>query len=60
VKKKSATNQKTEQPLEEGIAVKLIKQLDGYSIKEAKEALERAAILLSTTQIVSAKNRFLS
>lgn len=35
------------------IAVKLVKQLDGISIEDAKKALDRAAILLTTTQVVS-------
>jgi len=35
------------------IAVKLVKQLDGISIEDAKKALDRAATLLTTTQVVS-------
>jgi len=37
------------------IAVELIKQLDGISIQDAKNALIRATELLETTQLVSAK-----
>jgi hypothetical protein len=41
------------------VAVKLIKQLDGLSIDDAKAALIRAAELLGITQVVSAKSRLL-
>ena len=40
------------------IAVKLIQQLDGLSIAEAKSALERAIELLAITQVVSVKRSF--
>jgi len=40
------------------IAIKLIQQLDGLSIAEAKAALDRAVELLAVTQVVSAKNDF--
>jgi hypothetical protein len=39
------------------IAVRLIQQLDGLSIADAKAALERAIELLAITQVVS-KNDF--
>lgn len=38
------------------VAVRLIQQLDGLSIAEAKTALERAIALLDQTQIVSKKD----
>jgi hypothetical protein len=41
------------------IAVKLVKQLDGISIEDARKALDRAATLLSTTQVVSSESPLL-
>lgn len=45
---------------EEQLAHELVKHLDGVPIYVAKNALEHAVLLLSSTQIVSAKSPLLS
>ena len=41
------------------LAVKLVRQLDGVPINKARDALEHAIVLLSTTQIVQAESSLL-
>jgi hypothetical protein len=58
-KKRGVIRKAAQPPQEDEIAVKLVRQLDGYCIADAIDALSRAESLLKTTQIVSARSSLL-